>query len=91
MIRDELITAVHDAMGREPSRSKAGAIVDAMLAAIRKGLQDDGSVQIQGFGSFQITTRKARTGRNPATGEPIEIPESKTVTFKPGKNLKEGL
>ena len=91
MIREELVTAVHDALGRDPTRTETEAIVNAVLAAIQKGLHDDGTVQIQGFGSFQITTRKARTGRNPATGEPIDIAESKTVTFKPGKNLKEDL
>jgi DNA-binding protein HU-beta len=48
----------------------------------------DKAVQLVGFGTFRVKTRKARKGRNPKTGEVIKIPASKTVTFKPGSELK---
>ena len=91
MIKEELITAVHDQLGREASRAQAEAAINAVLAAIQTGLKDGGTVQIHGFGSFTVTTREAREGRNPATGESMQIPETRTVRFRPGKNLKEDL
>ena len=55
---------------------------------ITQGLVENGKVTIKGFGTFKVSTRKARTGRNPKTGEAIKIAESKTVRFKPSKELK---
>jgi len=65
--------------------------VGAVLDGIREGLQKDGTVQILGFGTFQVKQRKARVGRNPTTGDPIQIPASMTVQFRAGKGLKESL
>lgn len=75
------------------SESKAGAerALTAVLDAVRSGLKKDGSVQLIGFGSFSVKKRKARTGRNPRTGEKIKIKASKTVGFKPGKGLKDAI
>ena len=91
MIKEDLVQAVHDELGNETSRAQAEAAIEAVLQAIGKGLRSDGTVQIHGFGSFVVGTRKAREGRNPATGETIQIPEATTIRFKPGKNLKESL
>lgn len=70
--------------------SKAGAerYVNAVFDHLRRGIKKDKTVQIIGFGTFNVKTRKARTGRNPQTGEKIKIKASKTVTFRPGKGLK---
>jgi DNA-binding protein HU-beta len=71
--------------------SKAGAerAVNAVVDGIRAGILKDKKVQIVGFGTFSIRPRKARVGRNPQTGQEIQIKASKTVGFKPGKQLKD--
>ena len=58
---------------------------DEMVAALKQG----DKVNISGFGTFSVSTRKARTGRNPKTGESIEIAASRAAKFKPGKTLKD--
>ena len=70
-------------------KAEAEKALNAVIESIKKGLKENGSVQLIGFGSFAIKERKAREGRNPKTGEVIKIKASKTVSFKPGKNLKE--
>jgi DNA-binding protein HU-beta len=69
------------------TKRDASTAVDATLDAIKRGTKK-GGVSLAGFGSFNITTRKARMGRNPQTGEEIKIRASKTVRFKPGKAYK---
>jgi DNA-binding protein HU-beta len=71
------------------SQSEAKKSLDATLAIIEDSLTRDEKVTFIGFGSFSTATRKARKGRNPRTGEEIDIPASKTVKFAPGRNLKE--
>ena len=63
--------------------------VTAVLAGITDALAKKDDVSFVGFGTFTITKRKARTGRNPRTGEPLNIPAANQVKFRPGKNLKE--
>ena len=91
MNKAELIEAVQKVLGGDTSRRAAGDAVDAVLDAIAKGVAKKGSVQIVGFGSFKVASRKARTGRNPKTGEPIKIKASKTVRFVPSAALKDSL
>lgn len=62
-------------------------IFDDIVGALKKGEK----VNISGFGTFQVSERKARTGRNPKTGEAIQIEASKSAKFKPGKTLKDTL
>jgi DNA-binding protein HU-beta len=69
------------------TKKDAGTAVDAMLEGIKKGTKK-GGVTIAGFGSFSVTNRKARLGRNPQTGESIKIKASKSVRFRPGKAYK---
>ncbi len=69
------------------TKKDASNAVDACLDAIKKGTKK-GGVSIAGFGSFNVSARKARMGRNPQTGEEIRIKASKTVRFKPGKAYK---
>lgn len=73
------------------SKADAERYVNSVFQGVRAGLLKDQSVQIMGFGSFSVRERKARQGRNPATGEVLNIPASKTVVFRPGKALKENL
>lgn len=68
------------------TKKDASAAVDATLEAIKKGTKK--GVILAGFGSFSVSSRKARLGRNPRTGEEIKIRASKGVRFRPGKDYK---
>ncbi|WP_456380392.1 HU family DNA-binding protein [Thiolapillus sp.] len=89
MNKKELIEAIAEAA--DISQSKAGNALDGMIAAITKALQEGDTVSIVGFGSFLVRDRAARTGRNPKTGEAIEIKASKSPAFKAGKALKDAV
>lgn len=73
--------------------TKEGAenAVDALFAEVAVRLKQEGSATLPGFGSFRVTSRAARTGRNPRTGETLRIGPSKSVRFKPAKALKQSL
>ena len=70
------------------SQDDADKALKAGFAVITKALKDEDTVVIPDFGSFSIGHREARTGRNPRTGEPLQIAASKSVKFKAGKTLK---
>ncbi len=74
----------------EKTATKKDAIIaiDTLLSAIKDSLKNEEDVSVSGFGSFKVKTTKARTGRNPKTGESIEIPSKKKVSFKASKDLK---
>jgi len=88
MNKAELINHVQE-NGDFASNAAAKQAVQNVLDALTHGLTNDGKVQIVGFGTFAVKERAARTGRNPRTGEAIEIAASKSVGFKPGKGLKD--
>jgi DNA-binding protein HU-beta len=73
------------------SKKDAQAAVDELLAAITKALKKGDDVTLVGFGTFKVAKRKARTGRNPQTGEEIKIKATKVPKFVPGKALKEAV
>jgi len=73
------------------SRLGAARLVDTVLEGILRGLREDRSVTIAGFGTFEVKDRKARTGRNPHTGEPIQIAAGRRVGFRMGKSLRESV
>jgi DNA-binding protein HU-beta len=89
MTKAELINAV--AKSASVSKKAAGEAVDATFANITKGIKKDKRFQVPGFGTFSVRKRKARKGRNPQTGNVINIPASKTVGFKPAPSVKKGL
>ena len=89
MNKMDLIATV--AEGADLPRAKATEAVDAVFGAITEALKNKEEVRLVGFGTFVAATRKASTGRNPRTGEEMEIPESTTVRFKPGKGLKDSV
>jgi DNA-binding protein HU-beta len=72
-------------------KTLAERIVNTMFDDIESALQKGDKVNISGFGTFAVSARKARQGRNPKTGETIEIPASKSAKFKAGKSLKDKL
>ena len=69
----------------------AAAALDAIISSITGALKEGDSVQLAGFGTFEVRTRAARTGKNPRTGEALEIAESKVPAFKPGKGMKDAV
>lgn len=75
----------------ELTKEKATSVVDAALAHIRASLKDGNEVRIPDFGTFKVAARKAREGRNPATGQTINIPASRVPKFTPAKGLKDAL
>lgn len=89
MNKSELITAVAEAS--ELSKKDATKAVDAVFETIQNALAGGDRVQLIGFGNFEVRERAARKGRNPQTGEEIEIAASKVPAFKPGKALKDAV
>ena len=89
MNKTQLIDVIADKA--DLSKAQAKAALESTLAAITESLKDGDPVQLVGFGTFSVKDRKARTGRNPKTGEELSIPASKVPSFKAGKNLKERL
>lgn len=70
------------------TKSSAGAAVDSLIEAVTKSLKKGDSVSFVGFGTFKTSQRKARTARNPQTGDPITIPKRRVPRFSAGKALK---
>lgn len=89
MNKSELVASVAEVA--ELTKKDAEKAVNAVFASVQKALVEDDKVQIIGFGTFEVRTRAARKGRNPQTGETIEIPVSKNPVFKAGKALKEAV
>ncbi len=87
MNKTELIAAV--AQSADLTKKDAEAAVAAITETITKALCEGDKVQLVGFGTFEVRTREARTGKNPRTGEAIEIAASKVPAFKAGKALKD--
>ena len=89
MNKAQLVDSV--AAATDMSKADAGRAVDATLSAVAGSLASCDSVALVGFGTFNVRHRAARMGRNPQTGESIQIQASKSVGFKAGKALKESL
>jgi DNA-binding protein HU-beta len=87
MSKADLIDAI--ALGADLSKSKAEEALNVALDSIKATVAKGGTVQLVGFGSFTSGSRAARAGRNPKTGETIQIAASKTVKFSPGKAFKD--
>jgi DNA-binding protein HU-beta len=89
MNKGDLIEVVADDAGL--SKADATRAVDAMIAAVTKALKGGKQVALVGFGTFAVKKRAARQGRNPRTGEAIQIAASKVPGFKAGKALKDAV
>ena len=90
MTKAELV----DQMAKDAKISKAAAnkALDSFVDGVKKALKKkDGKITLVGFGTFSKVRRKARMGRNPQTGKPINIKASNSVKFKPGKALKDAM
>lgn len=89
MNKTELIE--HIAHNADLSKMGAARALEATLSAVRQTLKKGGTVSLVGFGTFSVSKRAARTGRNPRTGEAVEIKASKVPKFTAGKALKDAL
>ena len=89
MNKAELIEKL--AQSTEMNKAAAARVVETALDIITTTLRDGSTVTLSGFGTFSVTSRAARTGRNPRTGEPIPISASKNPKFKAGKGLKDAV
>ncbi len=89
MNKSELIE--HMATQADISKAAAGRALDALIGGVRVTLKKGGTVSVVGFGTFSVTKRAARSGRNPRTGATIKIKASKVPKFRPGKALKDAL
>ena len=89
MTKQDLIDSVADATGL--SKKGAADAVDAVLTNITEGIRAEKRLSLSGFGTFTVRSRKGRLGRNPRTGEEIEIAPSMTVGFKPAPAMKAAL
>ena len=89
MNKTELVDAIADDAGI--SKKDAEGALKAFIDAVTKELKKGGKVQLVGFGTFEVAKRAARSGVNPLTKEPMNIPASKAPKFKAGKALKEAV
>ncbi len=89
MTKADLIEAVAAKM--DLPKAMAERTVNLIFDDITSALQNGDKVNVSGFGTFTVSDRKARQGRNPKTGETIDIPASRAAKFKPGKGLKDAL
>jgi DNA-binding protein HU-beta len=89
MNKNELIEELSDKTGF--TKSDTQKFLNAYIESIQKALRNGNEVQLVGFGTFKVTDRKARTGRNPQTGKELQIPAKKVPSFRPGKALKESV
>ena len=88
MNKEELITEVAKTTC---TKAEAGKALNAVIEAIKKALKKGDKVTLIGFGTFSVTKRAARTGRNPQTGKPIKIAAKKVPKFTAGKALKDAI
>ncbi|MBQ6679066.1 MAG: HU family DNA-binding protein [Lachnospiraceae bacterium] len=89
MNKKELVAVV--ATKADLSKKDAEKAIDAFVAAVTAGLKKGEKIQLVGFGTFEVSKRPAREGRNPRTGETIKIAAVKAPKFKPGKALKDAV
>ena len=89
MNKQELVASIAEKAGM--TKADAARALDATVAAVTEALRQDETVTLVGFGSFYVGERAARTGRNPRTGESVEVIAKRVPFFKTGKELRERL
>jgi DNA-binding protein HU-beta len=86
MIKSDLVERVMEATGLP--KPQAATAVNALFEGMKEALLRGDRIELRGFGVFQVKNRKRGVGRNPKTGDEVEIPPGKTIRFKPGKSLR---
>jgi nucleoid DNA-binding protein len=90
LTKADLIDVVYERHGAL-TRDEAAEIVDAIFTTVKSSLGDGRPVKIKNFGTFEVTARAARTGVNPASGEKIQIPPRKGLSFRPARRLQKAV
>lgn len=88
MTKADLVEQVTEAIGPGITKKDCALVVDGFLNAVKAALAGGEHIEIRGFGTFKVRHRKARTARNPRTGEPVEVPARKVPVFKPSKQFR---
>jgi integration host factor subunit beta len=88
MTKSELIEII-SAENTNLTKKQIEFIVNGVFSSIKDALRNDDKVEIRGFGSFKIRDKNSKTGRNPKTGDKVDVPSKKVPYFKPGKEIKE--
>ena len=83
MTKADLVEQAAEAVGPRVPKRDCGLVVDAFLDAVKDALARGDHIELRGFGTFKLRHRKARTGRNPKTGGPVEVPPCDVPVFKP--------
>lgn len=91
MTKSELVEAVQQECGGDVSRQMAGDVIEALFKTMGKAIKEEQRFSYPNFGTFKVSERAARTGRNPRTGAEIKIAASKTVKFSPAPKFKSDL
>ena len=88
MTKADLVEQVADALGLRVTKRECGLVVDAFLDAVKEALARGDGIEIRGFGTFKVRHRKARTARNPRTGEAVEVAARDVPVFQPSRLLR---
>lgn len=88
MTKADLVEQVYEAIGPGVTKKDCGAVVDAFLNSIKHALADGEHIEIRGFGTFKVRSRRPRLARNPRTGESVRVPARQVPVFKPSRLFK---
>ena len=88
MTKADLVEQVADAVGPRLTKTECGLAVEAFLAAVKDALARGERIELRGFGTFKVRHRKVRAGRNPRTGEPVDVPPRDVPVFQPSRHLR---
>ena len=89
MTKANLVEQVAETIGRRVIKKECALVIDAFLAAVGEALARGDGIELRGLGTFKVRHRKARTGRNPRTGEPVDVPPRRVPVFNPSRLLRE--
>ena len=88
MTKADLVEQVADAIGPGVTKKDCALVVDGFLNAVKAALARGDNIEIRGFGTFKVRSRKSRMARNPRTGDPVRVPSRAVPVFKPSKHLR---
>lgn len=88
MTKADLVEQVTEAIGPGITKKDCALVVDGFLNAVKRALTQGENIELRGFGTFKVRHRKARTARNPRTGDPVKVPPRKVPVFKASKHFR---
>lgn len=88
MTKADLVEQVSEAIGPGLTRKECALVVDGFLNAVKAALVEGENIEIRGFGTFKVQSRRSRVARNPRTGEQVDVPSREVPVFKPSRHLR---